>query len=550
MEQSQQTLHLTDKQKEAVIGWMLKERDFLLKCRASLTKVHFGDLPLLSDLFETLVDFARAHDRTPTVDEMEGELLHKYPLFEDYNKRKQKLLLCQAATTQIGIDSITPKMNTWLQMTKLREAILAGQADYNKGKYDSALSQMATKMSEAKDADFSGDDRVKLGDPLAFLDKRTESVGDCCTFGHADIDEVLLPGSSIKDGDWRSIRTSTKGGLEKGTMTVIVGPSNSGKSTTIRTIVKQNIMMGKSVLLLVHEQKSDIFQQGIYQAMSNATAKEMSYVHQNDQLKNKLTAAAQMLETFLYYLHWVKPGKMFVEDVMDKIESISQTYKEKEFKSKDGTILKPRGKGFDMVVCDYPALLKSRVFMNSRNASPHEEKGYIYRQFQMLAQNMNVHVITPQQSTREGFKVSRGDSNRLLDQSDIAEAWAISQIADNVLTINRGPVDKAQNTIKYNLTKSRSGATEYVFVSKTDFGKSASHGPHLPMCVFEPGNECTNEKVAARLGTITVAMSDGKNPKAELKKDNFTIPDSKGEVKFPDKIEVIEDTGEEDVRVE
>ncbi len=516
---SEETLFLTATEQDAVIGWMIKDTQFMLKCKSSLNARAFSH-SLQSELYSIICEFADKYERSPTTAELEGALHYKFHSATDFRQRNDRAKVCIASAQSVDVNVLADKMTDWLRVTILKNAIQESATIYNKKQYDQAREFVVRKMKDIAEADFHQDERVSYADPVAFYKNRFKVQENCCTIGHPDFDEVLKPKSMIKnDQEDRNNpfkRPSTKGGLLPGDMTVLVGPSNAGKTTSVVSVIAQNILMRKFVLVVTHEQKDEDIKDKIYKCITRLTTAELTpdSIDKNEETVRKLNLASYFLENYLVHVHWIKPGKMIIEDVLDVIALRQEKLCSQEVRIND-KVLKEFGKGFDLVVDDYPGVLKSRA-IGGKNSSTHEEKGYIYRQLLELARQHKFHILVPAQTNRDGFKASQ-DSDHVLGQGDIADSFQIAQVTDNLITINRGPNDKAKNIIRYYIDKSRSGPTGYTFVSKSDFGTSRAFGPDLACTVFEPGVTAGQQDIDVRLGARTEAIKEGRDPaEAEL----------------------------------
>lgn len=533
MSETQQSdvLHLTDVQQKAVIGWMLKEREFMLKCRTSLKATHFSGSPLLGELFNYICAFANTYDRSPSVAELEGEIMSHYVSAKDFNERKGMLSVCVASTQQISLPPLTERMTSWLRFVLLKNMITEAAVRYNKKQYDTAREFIEAAIREIKEADFHQDEKVSFSNLQEKLIERIANHDNCCTIGHADFDDVLRAGAKIPGGDMRFIKTSSTGGLIPGDLTVLMGPSNAGKTTSIVSVIKQNILMGKFVLLVTHEQKDDDIRFKIIQSFMEDHWDKFDPKTPRPEQEQKLAWIERILEDRLVYVSWIKPGQMFVEDVAAMIQMKQEKFAAQELKLRSifhyGEEIKPIGKGFDLLVNDYPGKLKSRLYMNSRTTSAYDEKGWVYNEFLNLARLYKFHVLVPAQTNRTGYQTAQGANKRMIDQGDIADSFGISTLADNIITINRGPKDQLGSTIKYYISKSRSGPTHYTFVSRTRFDRSCAIGPNLAAHVFKPGEEVSDEVVYQLLGVTERKQAMAPAQPLALPQDILPMPDSK-----------------------
>lgn len=299
------------------------------------------------------------------------------------------------------------------------------------------------------------DGRESFANPVDFILSFNEDQDkQCCTFGNVDIDNVLRPGSKLnftfEDAQSERINSMTKGSLQPGDLTVLIGATNTGKTTTIITIAVKNILMGKYVYLMSHEQDARQLKMRILTSMMKTTSQDLSQnAPVNEDYKARLAHYEKILEKYLCYRHYAHAGGMYVEDVISIIQQAQDNLASKRLISEGVS------RGFDLVINDYPAKLKSRIMNRSQGW---EEKTYVYNEFLNLAQSYQFHVIAPAQSNRAGVAISRGNSNdgRMLEVDDIGEAFGITTIAANVITVNRSASDMVNKRLRFYISKCRS----------------------------------------------------------------------------------------------
>ena len=135
----------------------------------------------------------------------------------------------------------------------------------------------------------------------------------------------------------------------------------------------------------------------------------------------------------------------------------------KEFATKNATVQTIRAyiqrliatKNFmpDMVIVDYADLLRgSRSYGEKR----HELEG-VYEELRALAQELNVIVVTADQTNRSGMDME------VVTISQIGESYAKATVCDVILTVSRRPEDKQVNGGRLFVAKSRLGRDGSVF---------------------------------------------------------------------------------------
>lgn len=509
---------------EAIVGWMMSDHAFLLQCKEYIPHHYFTD-PVLSDIAKII--YAMPGEGMPTVAEVQAQFGgHKYE-YADSQERLNAVSQCMAKRQNLKMERLAPTLTSFIKYIVLRKALAELTRRYNSGQYDDAASWMKEQMDKLNRVQFGKDITIKFNDTAEFIQQTMSKVKDnCCTIGHPEFDELLREGSkklTNENTDRKFIYNLTHGGLEPADTTLIMGPSNSGKSTTVTSIIAENLCLGKKVLWVTAEQKWQDHKMRIIQAVGwFDKIKHLSYIDRPD-IKQMVGFAEQTLQNLIYF-PWIKTDGMFVEDVIGRIELEQEKmqtarWNERVAKRKylvekglmtddiDAQLLKEdtANRGFDLVVVDYPAKFQAKSF-STRKAEDHVEKTFVYNQFVLAALFHEWHTVLPVQTNREGYKLSQHDEGRLLDQGDVAGAFNIPAIASNVISINRTPSDVEANRVKYHITKCRTSKTHFTFVSETAFEVGRTHGicptmeKMLHWAIYKPGAPMTDELISQALG--------------------------------------------------
>lgn len=452
-----------DKQQSAIIGLMLKDSHFFVRC-VSLLKHSWFTHPLDGTIFMTCEAFFNTYKRHPTINELKGKfnLTHG----ESYRKYHERVDLCVVTSQEFGKDFMGTEMTGWMKMVQMRESIEGAADIFNKKDWSSALVWIDKKITEIKQTSFISDKNITFTDSIEFLKTRDLEHQDCLTIGNPMFDKLLREGAGKPDADMTSgyAKNWTYGGLVKGDSTMILGPSNSGKTTTLTSIIVPNVLNEKHVLYFTHEQKWEDIKVKLLMNACRATITELK----NPDLKMELRIKkmSEYLEKYLVYVPWIKTGDMYVESIMAEVNMQQEILWSK------------KGVKFDMLVDDYPAKLKSQQF---KGKAVYEEVDYVYDQFVTMATEHRFHAILPVQTNRDGYKTNRGDGQeeRVIDQADAAGSFGTMQKADNVITLNRKPDDQRLNQMRFYVSKSRTQKAQTMFITKTDFAKSITHSVNM-----------------------------------------------------------------------
>lgn len=476
-EQSPQRISLkfSELYQDAIVGYMLSDYSFFLRCKMMIKPEWFTN-PFNHEIAkQAYICYDRMDSkRTPKMAEV-YEILYSIHSTDprQCDLYSNQLRKCVVTTQNVGLDLLCTSMTGWIRLIKLRHSMVEAEQLYNKGDLDKAVDWLKTRMQEIEQSSFIKDESHDFSDPIEFYKERAHQFDKCLTIGHPDFDELLIKGSKVKVGyDPRNLATQTKGGLAPGDTTILLGATNSGKTSTVITIIAANLIMGKKILYITHEQKREDIVNRLYQSLTGLGGTDLSTLETNPANKTKALGASELLKN-LTYISYNKPGEMYVENVVGLI------------KIRQEELIAKTGAGYDMLIDDFPGKLKSQHYAFKKSAG-WEEQVYVYDAFVNAAEYYRFHAILPVQANREGFKVNRGDGNRMLDAGDVAQAYGIMTIASNVITLNRSIDDASRNVTKFFIAKCRSAEPNHGFISATDFNVCRTHGFGLHGCIITP----------------------------------------------------------------
>lgn len=489
---------------DAIIGHMLQDNYFYLKCTSLLEKEWFSNITNQS-LFVWVQELSQSKKGVPNSHELKALVYQKAG--ENRGKYETHINLCIAAAKNQSLTSVSSQMTGWIKLVKFQHCIDRAVGKFNSGDFHDAVDWTEKEIVAIRHATFMGDNTVDFNNTKDFLRKTQEEAGDCLTIGHPDFDKLLRAEAAIPDPNMDSLIPAhwTKGGLVKGNSTMILGASNSGKTTTLVSIIIANITNRKRILYITHEQKWEEIKLKLLKAFCGATDHEFNSINLDNLgdtstpktvLENRILSAEKFLHSYLTYVPWIKAGDMYVESVISEIKM-----KQEELMSRN------EGKGFDMVVDDYPGKLRSRTF---KSQSEHVMIDYVYDQFVNIAEEYRFHGIWPVQTNRDGYKVNMEGTtdNRDVGQADVAGSFGVMMKADNVITLNRKPAEIANNTMRYVIVKSRSAETGTTFATQTDFARSKTISPTFSSTVWNSANKLSIDAYQECIGAVpTVAES-------------------------------------------
>jgi KaiC/GvpD/RAD55 family RecA-like ATPase len=484
---------------EAMIGHMLQAGWFASKSISLLKPGYFTDANL-SVLFACVQKYHTEFKVSPTPEELKGYVYTTH--FTTYTTLHTKIDHCIASSNNQSRDFVSKSATGWLKMIMFRNYLAEAAHMYNTKKSLDTIDWVDRAIAKVKECSFLHNESFDFSNPEKFYEGFNTEMSDCLTLGHPDLDELLLPGSKINAPMpsnkfvARHQKHYSKGSLARGDTTMIIAPSNGGKTTAVISILVANMISGKKCLLVTHEQNARDIADKIYQCYFQMTRQQLM---DPEMLKaERANAYAKFINDHLTYVPWVKAGSMFVEDVIDMI-------KEKNAFMRGNS---KNNKGYDLVIDDYPGKLSSRN--TGKDLADHAVKTFIYDQFVTMAIEEQFHVITPLQANRGGFQKAKNlkEGSSMIDQADVADAYNIVQRASNIITLNASGKDKNAQIVRFLIAKSRSSATAKVFVSKTNYAMSTTHSVLNNSTTYDEGSpkEDTLIYSALKIGAVHDAM--------------------------------------------
>ena len=431
---------------EAMIGHLLINEAFFLRSRG-LVKAYWFEDGILGAIWDAFSAFYTALNRTPQMSELKSEF-SQLPM-DEASQFHHRIDLCIEMTRHYGLDLIRGQCGLWLKSVLIREAAIDLYALYNQKHVTQALEYVDKKFRQIQEADFSEDQAFSFADTFTTIYKKGLTNKErACTTGNAQWDRALLPSNNPTDG-----------GLQPGDMTVVMAPISRGKTTFMVTLAIYNIEIGRDVLYICHEDPHGIPPKVLQSALC-CTNNDLIDHYTDPKKFAILQEHERRLVDKFKYVPMMNPGGTYIEDVVDKIQQLQYERIQKT------------GKGFDLVISDYPAKLLTRSL--GRNEETRNKMYFIYGQFADLAAKHGFHALVAVQANRAGARAGR-DNERALYIEDVAESWGVPQIATNFICIGQSDEDQRGHKIKFHIDKARHTQRGKLVICDSQFECFRSH---------------------------------------------------------------------------
>jgi hypothetical protein len=440
------------------MGYLLTDAKFFLLARTRI-RPEWWTVGRLEQLWGIAARFSEKFNRAPTAAEV-GECQETSGLdVAEANKLRSTVKVCLQRRADYGLDMLQTELTDWFRCRIYVQSMKKSENLFN----------MAAK---------GGQDSKKLGEAFNVLKQMNRDIEDASfepavveTLEISDIEaQVLDAHQAVTFGIPKLnlfLNSAANGevGLLKGDMTVLLAPTNVGKTTTMVTVAAQNIMAGKDVLLVTHEGRIGDIKLKIWQCMMGDGRETLMKGLTNPQYRADLEFVRGEMAKHLEFMPLNKAG-MTVEEVDAIVRRRVERWQTAH-----------NGHGFDLVIDDYAAKLTTQQAKGGQFAlrQIHE---VVYNYFSQMALEHNCHVLTAIQTNREGSRVNNRQGkaeSRFLTMEDVMESWGPMTTATNVISINRPPEAQSRGVTGFLLCKSRSSETGVLFLAESSFGSARSH---------------------------------------------------------------------------
>jgi KaiC/GvpD/RAD55 family RecA-like ATPase len=458
----------------ALLGHLLTNSQFFTQAYQKIQPNWFRN-PYHARLYSILCSYYKEKDFYPTLQEF--RIYRGFDGLDGAEKKRLELELgvCLNNTQKIRLEGLVNELTMWMHSRILQDQIVRASNAWNKGRYDIAASCLAEAAKAYNETRFNEGEAVRFTEAKTWLSKAETDTTNTLTTGLRLLDRGLIELTPKQEKERELAKAKgvpyekEPGGLQIRDTTILLAPSNTGKTTTLITIARHNIYAGKSVLFMTHEGAPEDIRIKMLCAAIGKTRGEIMEMYKTEEGFNTIDKATKVLEAFMVYVPFNKAG-MKVEDVVP----IIRRYQE-ERAAKNG------GKGFDLLVSDYPAKLTTEMASKGNLSTRHIQE-VVYENYVQLALEYGFHSLLAIQTNREASRVNSGhydgknnSDHRLLTMEDVAESWGPMTSASNVITLNRSPTAKLRDRITFYIAKSRTSQTGLAVAAKSRFDQSLSH---------------------------------------------------------------------------
>jgi len=243
----------------------------------------------------------------------------------------------------------------------------------------------------------------------------------------------------------KGLDTMLNGGFHSKSLSLILAPTNQGKSAIMCALGANQVMIGKNVLYITLEMSEEMISQRV-----------MANIFNIDQDGLAMTDRSTLMKKFEEYKDIIS-DRFRVKNFSSSMAS-ANTFRKllKEYKTKQGW--EP-----DIIYIDYLGLGKPNRIR--KVSSKHEDLQTVSEEYRDIGNDLDIPIVSAMQTNRDGFNSTN------IDLDKMASSFGVAMTADFVLAAIMTEELKAANQYLWFCVKNRFGQNGQEFNVGMDFNK-------------------------------------------------------------------------------
>jgi len=235
------------------------------------------------------------------------------------------------------------------------------------------------------------------------------------------------------------------GGFERRALHIFIGATNSGKSMMSHHLIRQAIAQEKTVHITICEDRPQSFLRRLVAAISGIEIRRLKHETQffNEEERRQVQSAKDLLTQY------VRIDYGYGEN----LETIHR--RKLEY---DAERVAKGFKPYDVDIVDYTGHIADKA----QGEKTYEKFRNAFAERKNFALINNKIVFDFAQVNRGGFQKQRGKEVAPLNHGDLAGSYDLSQVCDNIISINRSDDDKDNDDVLLVISKVKDGIMKRV----------------------------------------------------------------------------------------
>jgi replicative DNA helicase len=227
-EQPPSVLPFSPEMQEAVLGHLLINEKFFLKCKDKIQSEWFVE-PNCQRIWSALQEYHKRYSRFPTKPALMDAREIKLEAQAKQNVISSKIETAKYNATKYPIEQIQDQLTEWMHVRYFLDGQKNAQKFFNQKQLPKAFGVMDHTLKNIRETQFDGYEAVDFSNVNKLLEDDDVRTDGALSSGLTIFDKLLLP------------KAKGAGAFLPGQSTVVMAPINAGKSAFMLTIAIHNI---------------------------------------------------------------------------------------------------------------------------------------------------------------------------------------------------------------------------------------------------------------------------------------------------------------------
>lgn len=366
------------------------------------------------DLCRIILDYYSEYNSSPTLEvlyEEVNQLMLKYSQKAKLEVDFLKAIRNMSKMDLVDLDYVRNKIVDFGKRQAMVEAVIESADIIEK---DGEYAKVETLIKEALRV---GEDISEIG--LVYFDEVEERI--LSYQNTEDVIERIPTGKQLLD-------MKMKGGLGRTEMGVVVAPPGRGKTTWLIDVASEALLSGYNVFHYSFENNE---KQILRNYDTRIVGKEIEFITDNPDKTIECILNNQKYKA--------KQGQLLIKKYPTKTATVTS------IKAHIKQIEVVMGIKPDMIIIDYGAIVKPSINYGDKR----DRIESTYEEIRALADETNCAIWTGAQGNRSSL------SKKIVTMEDLAECFAIANIADFMIALCQTKKEKVQKRMRYFIAKNR-----------------------------------------------------------------------------------------------
>jgi archaellum biogenesis ATPase FlaH len=410
-----------------IVKGLVENKDYFRKVISNLQPEYFDELH--APMVKLVLKYYAKYQNVPTYDIIHNALSKSATLSDSQKKSVDGVIKTMRGIEVHGDDWLFDNTKDFVN-SKAAEKVMWEGASMLNGEKPKDFSAILKMMQDAVSINWNVNLGIRYSDLIMF-DILYERLSDTCqrmSTGNRKLDMVL------------------KGGIPANFtfLGVIAGSAGLGKTLFLQNLAVNALKQGKNVLYITLEISEQELRKRFDSCVTGLSIENI--IELRAEVRNRIKEIYEAGKTGEMFIKEYPPSSITAQDVETYISNLKLHEK-----------FVP-----DLIVIDYLGIM--RPMTNRKNANSYERTKEVCEEIRALSGRHKIPILSAAQLNRGGYGDEAGLDN-------IADSMGVAHTADLVIGLTQSDTLKENDSVRYEILKSRISKTGPYGIIKVDYDK-------------------------------------------------------------------------------